>query len=77
MSHVNEENETQGERIICPTSLSWVLIELGLDPSILWLQSLSFQAPILILPMDLPEKTIQLRVSVFTLALVLARRKLD
>lgn len=72
LSHLNEENETQGERITCPRSPSWLVRELGLDPSILWLQSLSFQAPILILPMDPPEKTTQLRVSVLTLALVLA-----
>lgn len=71
LSYLNEENETQGER-----SPSWLGIELGLDPSILWLESLSFQASplphILILLMDLPEKTTQLRVSVLTLALVLA-----
>lgn len=37
-------------------------IERGLGPSILWRQSLSSQAPILILLVDLLEKTTQLRV---------------
>lgn len=53
------------------------MTEPGFDPSVLWLQSLGSQAFILILPVDLPEKTTQLTGSVLTLALTLALQEAE